>query len=68
MHEKQIRAESHRPTKYSLRMGLNSGKIREKPARLHVTTHKKRIAVRIAFRASYSPKYVEVCFQGRTVS
>jgi hypothetical protein len=56
-------------------MGLNSGKIREEAARLHVTTHEKRISaginritVRIAFGASYDPKYVEVCFQGRTVS
>jgi hypothetical protein len=67
--------ESHRPTKYSLRMGLNSGKIREERARLHVTTHERRegtginrITARIAFSASYNSKYVEVCFQGRIIS
>jgi len=38
MHEKQIMPESHRPTKYSLRMGLNSGKIKEETARLHATS------------------------------
>ena len=34
--------ESHRSTKYSLWMGLNSGKIREETARLHVTTYQRR--------------------------
>jgi hypothetical protein len=63
------------PTKYSLRMGLNSGKIREETARIHVTTHERRkstginrITVRIAFGTSYNQKYVEMCFQGRTIS
>jgi hypothetical protein len=66
--------ESHRHTKYSLRMGLNSGKIREEPARLHVTHERRecaginRITARIAFGASYNSKYVEVCFQGRIIS
>ena len=56
-------------------MGLNSGKIREETARIHVTTHERRkstginrITVRIALDTTYNPKYVEMCFQGRTIS
>lgn len=56
-------------------MDLNSGKIREETTRLHVTKHERRkstginrITVRIAFGASYNPKYAEMCFPGRTIS
>jgi len=75
MKNRLCHTESHRPTKYSLRMGLESGKIREEAARLHVTKHERRksigingIAVTIAFGAFYKPKYVEICFRERTIS
>jgi hypothetical protein len=48
-------------------MGLNSGKIRDETARLHVKTRERRkstginrITVRIAIGASCKPKYVEM--------
>jgi len=38
MKNRLCQTESHRPTKYSLRMGLNSGKIKEETARLYATS------------------------------